>query len=68
MLSKELRQDSMKPHIWLSCLSFRRGQWACCTARTTQAGRKHGRVRLPVGTIYYGNTPSEAYKLWKDSQ
>ena len=68
MLSKELRQDSMKPHIWLSCLHFRQGQWACCTARTTDRTRERGRMRYPVGVIYYGNTPSEAYKLWKDSQ
>ena len=63
-----LSKDSMKPHIWLSCLHCRRGQWACCTARTTKTGRKHERVRLPVGEIYYGNTPSEAYKLWKDAK
>lgn len=62
-----LSKDSMKPHIWLSCLHFRRGQWACCTARA-ERWHKHGRVRLPVGEIYYGDTPSEAYKLWKDSQ
>ena len=62
-----LSKDAMKPHIWLSCLQFRRGQWACCTARI-ERWRKHGRVLRPSGEIYYGNTPSEAYKLWKDSQ
>lgn len=56
----------MKPHLWLSALSEKAGQWACCTARTTRRGMIYGRVRTPVGEIFYGTTPTDAYNNWKE--
>lgn len=56
----------MKPHLWLSVLRQKRGQWACCTAQTTRPSIVHKRVRLPVGEIFYGDTPEVAYNNWKE--
>lgn len=56
----------MKPHLWLSKLISKRGQWACCSARDNLRGTLPGRVKLPLGKIFYGATPSAAYERWKD--
>ena len=57
----------MKPHIWKSTMLNRRGLWVCCLARITTPSINYGRVRLPVGEVFYGATPAAAYERWKDS-
>ena len=59
----------MKPHLWLSTLATKKGQWACCTAETTGPRTKYGRVIWPVGVagVFYGATPKAAYNKGKDN-
>ena len=58
----------MKPHLWLSKLATKKGQWACCTAETTDPYTKYGRVIWPVqiAGVFYGATPKAAYNNWKE--
>lgn len=59
----------MKPHLWLSSLATKKGQWACCTAETTDPYTPYGRVIRPVGvaSVFYGATPKAAYNEWRDN-
>ena len=54
----------MTPHLWVSALSKKRGQWACASKRRATASTSR-RVYYPVGDIYYGSTPLEAYNKWR---
>ena len=56
----------MKPHLWLSVLRHKRGQWACCTAQNTPTGAVRKRILRPNGGIFYGDTPEVAYNNWKE--
>ena len=59
----------MKPHLWLSTLRSRNGQWACCTAQHTGPYTQYGRVIRPVVDVdvFYGATPKAAYQRWKEA-
>ena len=59
----------MKPHLWLSKLATKKGQWAFCTSETTDPYTKYGRVIWPVriAGVFYGATPKAAYNKWKDN-
>ena len=55
----------MTPHLWKTSLSKRQGQWACASKRLSLY---YQRVYYPVGDVYYGRTPLEAYLNWSKNK
>lgn len=51
----------MTPHIWKAVHPDHIGQWACSSKRLSLY---YYRAYYPVGDVYYGRTPSEAYLNW----
>ena len=51
----------MTPHIWKAAHPGHAGQWACSSKRLSLY---YHRVYYPVGDVYYGRTPLEAYLNW----